>query len=90
MKYGNKSQFRRSGVAEKLKGQPNLQEKKLVKVYFNGRLLMDVQSTHICAWGNHLRAIKISLRIISVEIYEWGHVLVEFHGYTNQRTLFSH
>lgn len=54
------------------------------------RLLMDVQSTHICAWGNHLRAIKISLRIISVKIYEWGHVLVEFHGYTNQRTLFSH
>lgn len=36
MKYGNKSQFRRSGAAEKLKGQPNLQEKKLVKVYFNG------------------------------------------------------
>lgn len=44
------------------------------------RLLMDVQSTHICAWGNHLRAIKISLRVISVEIYEWGHVLVEFYG----------
>lgn len=27
VKYGNKSQFRRSGTAEKLKGQPNLQEK---------------------------------------------------------------
>ena len=36
MKYGNKSQFRLSGAAEKLKGQPNLQEKKLVKVSFNG------------------------------------------------------